>query len=203
MYPELKATIERLGTESELIAPERRQLLEAIATWVDQRLASNVGADLLFICTHNSRRSHLAQAWAAAAAVYQGIDGVRCFSGGVEVTEVHLNIVDALIRQGFIVDGSDGPNPAYMVNIDPELEPALCWSKLYDDPENPQKDFAAVMVCSDAEEACPFVAAADARFSLPYRDPKEADDRPEEQRVYDERSLEIAREMVYLFSKVK
>lgn len=203
MYPELKTTIDQLALERGSIPAHRRERLELIAAWIKQGLRTTYEADLVFICTHNSRRSHLAQVWATAGAVYHGITGVHCFSGGAEVTEVRMNIVDALMRQGFIVDGSDGPNPVYMVNIDPEIEPVLCWSKLHDDPRNPQRGFAAVMVCGEAEEACPFVAGADARFSLPYRDPKEADGTTDEQRVYDERSLEIGREMVYLFSRVK
>ncbi|MEM9671082.1 MAG: hypothetical protein ACFB15_14955 [Cyclobacteriaceae bacterium] len=58
--------------------------------------------------------------------------------------------------------------------------------------------FAAVIVCSDADEACPFNPEADARFFFPYEDPKQHDNTPQESKQYDERFRQIAREMLYV-----
>ena len=71
------------------------------------------------------------------------------------------------------------------------------FSKKYDHSQNPQNAFAAIMVCSNADEACPFIPGADARFSLPFQDPKQHDNTPQEGRQYDERCRQIAREMLY------
>ena len=46
------------------------------------------------------------------------------------------------------------------------------FSKHYGDPANPQQGFAALMVCGEADAACPFVKGAALRVSMPYLDPK-------------------------------
>ena len=53
------------------------------------------------------------------------------------------------------------------------------------------------MTCSDADENCPFIPGAEMRLPLTYEDPKEADDKPEERAVYDERVRQIGREIFY------
>jgi arsenate reductase len=59
-----------------------------------------------------------------------------------------------------------------------------------------------MMCCSNADQACPTVLGADARFSLHYEDPKSADGTPREAQAYDERCAQIATEMLYLMSRV-
>jgi arsenate reductase len=78
----------------------------------------------------------------------------------------------------------------------------ICFSKTFDDPFNPDKNFAAIMTCSDADENCPFVPGTEFRLALTYKDPKEADDSPEEASRYDERVRQIGREILYVFSLV-
>lgn len=200
MYAALKDTIASILPEVDAIAPERKQRLDKIATYVGEQVGKGKSADLVFICTHNSRRSHFAQVWAAAAAAYFGVRGMRSWSGGVEMTAISFHVTDALLAQGFMIDGSGGENPEVAVHMDDDADPVICFSKSYDDPSNPQQHFAAVMVCSDAEKACPYIAGADARFSLPYEDPKTSDGTGSEAEVYGRRGREIAREMLYLFS---
>lgn len=77
------------------------------------------------------------------------------------------------------------------------------YSKKYTDSQNPQSDFGAIMVCSDADKSCPLVEGADARFSLPYDDPRYYDNSPSQELKYDETVREIAREMFYLVDQVK
>ena len=55
-----------------------------------------------------------------------------------------------------------------------------------------------MMCCGSADAACPVVMGASARVRLLYRDPKEADDTPEEAARYDERCLQIATEMLWM-----
>jgi arsenate reductase len=45
----------------------------------------------------------------------------------------------------------------------------------------------------------PFIPGADKRISLPYEDPKSYDNTADEGKMYDERSIQIATEMKYIF----
>jgi arsenate reductase len=59
------------------------------------------------------------------------------------------------------------------------------------------------MTCSHADEGCPLVIGADARFPIKYNDPKVFDDTDLQTTKYAERSLEIAQEMWWVFSQIK
>lgn len=202
LLPELERTIARSLREDE-IDEERRVLLMGLADHVVSKLADGQSARLVFICTHNSRRSHMSQLWAQAAAAFYSVSGVETFSGGTETTAFNPLAVAALRRAGFSIEPfSDGMNPIYEVRFEPEMEPIPAFSKLYDSPPNPEGGFAAIMTCSAADAACPSVAGADKRLALPYDDPKEADGTVRESEIYDERCRQIAREMLYVFSMV-
>lgn len=179
------------------IPAERKESLDLIAAFIAERKAAGQSAELIFICTHNSRRSHLSQIWAATAAWRFGLDHVRTFSGGTEATAFNPRAVAAVERAGFHVSRGDGANPRYAVSFAKERPAEPCWSKVYNDAANPQRDFCAVMTCSEADKNCPIVFGALDRISLPYRDPKEADGTPEEAARYDERCLQIAAELWY------
>lgn len=196
--------LERLLPAIDDIAAERRKPLDRLAAFVRARRSTGVPARLTFICTGNSRRSHLAQLWAAAAAHYHRIDGVETYSGGTEPSAFNPRTVAALERAGFVVERPEpaGDNPHYRVGYAGDAATIESFSKRYDDPSNPKADFAAIMTCSEADEGCPFVPGATLRISLPYDDPKLADGTPDEARHYDERSRQIATEMLYLFTRV-
>lgn len=198
----LDAYLQQLGPELAGIAPERRERLAELAAFVRERGGAGQPAELTFICTHNSRRSHMAQLWAAAVAASLGLDHVRTYSGGTEATAFNPRAVAALRRAGFEIDAPDGDNPRYQV-VFSENAPALtCFSKVYDHPDNPRAGFAAVMTCSDADEACPAVPGAALRVAVPWTDPKASDGSPAEAATYDARCRQIAVEMLALFSAV-
>ena len=202
LHPELQRYVQdRVLPGIAEIPAERREQLDLIVAFVKERKAAGVTADLTFICTHNSRRSHLSQLWAATAAWAHGLDHVRTFSGGTEATAFNPRAVSAVERAGFQVVKGEGVNPVYEVSFTEDHEPERCWSKVYDDPANPQKGFCAVMTCSEADANCPIVRGALDRVSLPYVDPKEADDTPEEAARYDERCLQIATELWYVMQQ--
>ncbi len=202
LLPELERTIVRSLREDE-IDEERRVLLVSLADHVVSKLADGQSARLVFICTHNSRRSHMSQLWAQAAAAFYSVSGVETFSGGIETTAFNPRAVAALRRAGFSIEPfSDGKNPIYEVRFEPEMEPIQAFSKLYHSPPNPERGFAAIMTCSSADAACPRVAGADTRVALPYDDPNEADGTVRESEIYDERCRQIAREMLWVFSEV-
>lgn len=186
------------------IPEERKLLLLEMADQISNRVRGNLPVDLIFICTHNSRRSQMSQLWAQVAVHYYSVQRIQCYSGGIEATAFNPRVVRALKRAGFHVEkGADIQNPVYRVNYATGIKLVEAFSKKFSDPGNPQKDFLAVMTCSGADDACPVVPGADVRFSIPYEDSKVADNTTEEEKVYDERCLQIATEMFYVFSSVK
>lgn len=202
LHPDLQRYVnERVLPAMTSIPTERKESLDLIAAFVKERKSEAKTADLTFICTHNSRRSHLSQLWAATAAWSFGQDHVRTYSGGTDATAFNPRAVAAVQRAGFNVLTPAGMNPVYQVSFTRDRNPEDCWSKKYDDPANPQKDFCAVMTCSEADTNCPIVRGALDRVSLPYNDPKEADGTPEEAARYDERCLQIAAELWYVMQQ--
>lgn len=179
------------------------QSLDTLAGIMADALAKDGIARVVFVCTHNSRRSHLAQLWAQAAAWERGLDGVTTYSAGTEATAFNPRAVAALRRAGLeIPEPSPSENPVYEVRLDTAHPPVACFSKRFDDPSIPREAFIAVIVCNDAAENCPVIPSATHRVPLPYRDPKESDGTPNESAVYDARSEQIRADMQTLFDKV-
>jgi protein-tyrosine-phosphatase len=186
------------------IPDERKKDLTKVADFVSERIRAGGIANLTFICTHNSRRSHMGQIWAKVAAVYYGLDSVETFSGGTEATAFNPNAVEAMRKAGFRID-SDGSmhNPVFEVVFGENVSPINAFSKKYDDKVNPDKDFCAIMTCSEADENCPFIPGARLRIPITYEDPKAYDGTPRQDEAYEERCLQIGMEMFYLFSKIQ
>lgn len=204
LLPQLRSYIESVQKEVDQIPDDRKQQLKKIALFIQTKLAAKEPAHIMFICTHNSRRSHTSQIWAQTLAAYHGLHGVKTFSAGTEVTAFNDRAVKALQRAGFtIAKSADGNNPVYSVQYASDAEPIKAFSKLMNDAVNPQSNFCAVMNCSHADQNCPFVPGALLRVSTPYDDPKDFDGTPQETAKYDERCRQIACEMAYLFSHVR
>jgi len=202
MFKKLEATINEIKQGFDEIPSDRKKLLSEVADFISQELDENGTVKLNFICTHNSRRSHLAQIWTQTAAAYNNIDGVETFSGGTEATAFNPRAVAAIERAGFEVENPGGKNPEYRIQFDEDAEPMVCFSKTFDDPANPSKDFTAIMTCSDADANCPFVPGATFRKPVTYNDPKEADGTVKEQETYDERCMQIGTEMFYMMHQL-
>ena len=196
----LQSTINKALNEFDLISEERKKDLQVLADFVKEKGGL---ADLIFICTHNSRRSHLSQVWAQVAANHFGFFGITCYSGGTEATAFFPSAVEALKHHGLDIKAlSAEPNPVYSVKYDVDVHPIICFSKKFDDSFNSQNDFAAIMTCDHADQNCPFIPTAGARIPVRYEDPKVADGTPQQQEKYIERSAQICREMLYAFSLV-
>lgn len=203
MYPRVQAYVEARVAELDTIPAARRALLETLAGWIAARIDARPPAELVFVCTHNSRRSHLAQIWAQVAAVRYAVDGVTTYSGGTEATAFNPRASAALARAGLDIEVIEaGDNPVYRVRFASEAPATRAFSKVYSDPPNPTSGFCAVMTCSDADEACPLVFGADERIALTYVDPKVSDGTDRETATYDARCAEIARQMLYAMSVV-
>ncbi|BDD03275.1 arsenate-mycothiol transferase ArsC [Aureibacter tunicatorum] len=181
------------------ISDDRKNVLNTLVDYIQSRVDSKAEINLNFICTHNSRRSQLSQLWAKAASVYFGIEA-NCFSGGTEETAFNENAVAAAKRAGFEIEKMDNnENPKYKASF--SKESITLFSKTYNNPVNPQGDFAAVMTCSDADQNCPFIPGA-TRIPVRYNDPKAYDNTPKQDEAYDETSRQIGQEMTYVFSKI-
>ena len=186
------------------INEERKNVLLPLIDFIQKKINNKQRININFICTHNSRRSHLSQIWAQAAAAYFNIPEVYCYSGGTEETALFPKVTETLKIQGFnILKISEGSNPVYAIKYSANNPPVIGFSKKYDNPFNPENLYAAVMTCSQADEACPFTAGAEVRIPITYEDPKISDNTSEQAQVYAERSLQIAAEMLYVFSKIK
>ena len=203
-YALLSERIALLAHAGNLIPAARKQLLRQLAEAIRHQLAVHGRAQIIFVCTHNSRRSQLAQLWLHAAARHDAVKGIVSYSGGTEATAFNPRMVDALVRYGFqIMRTTDADNPRYVARVSEDDDGLVMFSKRYDDPFNPQQDFIAVMVCSQADGDCPVVPGAVARISLPYDDPKAYDGASSEFQAYDDTVREVGREMVFVARLLK
>lgn len=204
LFPRLQSFFDEAQLNFNQIPSDRKTVLKEISDYISQKKKLQKDIELTFICTHNSRRSHISQIMAQAASAYYGVGNVYCYSGGTEVTAFNNNAVNALSAMGFEIEATNSlPNPVYEVKYGSTTPKLIAFSKVYTSMHNPQKEYGAVLTCSQADASCPIVQGADGRFKLPYEDPKLSDGTPEQDQVYKERSKQIGLEMLYVFSQVK
>lgn len=182
----------------------RKSTLQPLIDYIQDKVTAGSAININFICTHNSRRSHLSQVWAQIAAAHYQIPNVTCYSGGTEETALFPKVALTLENAGIAVSIiSNSENPVYAFKYDKNALPMIGFSKKYDSPFNPESNFAAVMTCSQADGGCPFIAGAEKRIPITFEDPKISDNTAEQDEVYRNRSLQIASEMFYVFSQIK
>ncbi|MEL6106187.1 MAG: protein-tyrosine-phosphatase [Planctomycetota bacterium] len=200
----LRETIADLEAAVKTINPSRRAFLKESATLISAKRAGGGELGLNFICTHNSRRSHLSQIWAQVAAHACGLRSLTFLSGGTEATACNPRVIASLRRAGFSVVNPTptDSNPHYLLQFSDDAEPIELFSKMFDDPFNGQSDFIAMMCCDHADQNCPVINGSVGRVSLHYRDPKESDETPNESAVYDQRRDEIGAEMFALMGLI-
>lgn len=201
LFPDIAKTIQDLKPED--ISEERKILLQSLVDYIQTKVREGGEIRLNFICTHNSRRSHLSQVWAQALSAHFKIKNVSCYSGGTEATALFPMAAETLALSGFQIERlSKDDNPVYSIKFAPDTHPVIGFSKKFDDVFNPQSGFAAVMTCSQADEGCPFVPGSEIRVPMTFDDPKAFDHTPQQAEKYLERSLQIATELCYVFSKI-
>lgn len=202
MNIKIREIISQLSTER--ISEERKRILQPLIEFISSKISKNEEVRLNFICTHNSRRSHLSQIWAQTMANYYQIENVFCYSGGTEATAMFPKVVETLTNQGFeILKLSETENPVYTVKFAENEHAVICFSKKYNDDFNPKSAFAAILTCDSADENCPIVYGAEARIPIKYEDPKKSDGTAEMNETYFNRSLEIATEMKFVFENLR
>ncbi len=202
LFTEIERTIKSLKPET--ISEERKATLQPLIEFVQEKVSNQQDIRINFICTHNSRRSHLSQVWAQTIAAFFNIKNVFCYSGGTEATAMFPMAAQALKNSGFLIQKlSEGQNPVYSIKYSENAHPVIGFSKTLDDDFNPKSGFAAVMTCNSANEACPFVPGAEKRIPITFEDPKAFDGTPQQAEKYNERSIQIATELFYVFSKIQ
>lgn len=202
IYKQIKEQIEQLDVSS--ISDDRKTVLQPLADFIQNKISHNKIVNLNFICTHNSRRSHLSQTWAQALASYYKVNNVFCYSAGTEATSLFPAAAVTLEDSGFKINTlSTGNNPIYSIKYNEIAHPIIGFSKTINSEFNPTSEFATIMTCSSADAGCPFIAGAEKRIPITYEDPKAFDDTPQQKEKYKERSLQIATELKYVFSNIK
>ena len=203
MFTEILIYCEKLSREFDTISPERKAVLNSLGCYIQQKIDTQKSINLLFVCTHNSRRSHFGQIWATVAATFFDIQNISTFSGGTESTRFNENAIAALMSLGFEISSDiEIENSIFTVRFS-ENQAVSCFSKRYDNTANPTTDFVVIMTCSDAEQNCPLIFGADERFGICYDDPKIFDQSLLQQEKYLELSEQIALEMLFVFSSLK
>ncbi|WP_298286432.1 hypothetical protein [uncultured Lutibacter sp.] len=186
------------------IDENRKLLLKSIALFIVKEIKDQKKVNLNYICTHNSRRSQLAQVWSSFACSYFELKKISNFSGGTAATAFYRNTVKTLQEAGFkfqIIEFSH-QNPVYAISNKNCIDPIIGFSKLFDDEYN-KKPFIAITTCSNADENCPFIPDAVTRFHLPFNDPKNFDNSLYQAEKYMETNKQIAGEIYFIFEIVK
>lgn len=202
IFDQIEQAISKLNTDK--ISGERKEILQPLALYIQSKTDTQESIRINFICTHNSRRSHLSQVWAQTMAYYFNVKNVQCYSGGTESTALFPMVAQTLKSTGFQIETiSEGKNPVYSIKYAENEPPIIGFSKKLDDNFNPKSEFAAVMTCSQADGGCPFIAGTEKRIPITFEDPKAFDNSPMQAEKYQERSLQIAAELFYVFSQIK
>lgn len=110
---------------------------------------------VLFLCTHNSARSQMAEGFLRAKAG----DRFEARSAGTEATAVHPLAIRAMAERGIDISG-------HRSKLAADLAPGP-WDYL-------------ITVCDDANERCPFVPGTMKRLHWSFEDPSRATGSEEE-----------------------
>ena len=201
IFPEIEKIIKSLDTQ--VISNKRKIVLQPLVDFIQLKVSKKQDIRLNFICTHNSRRSHLCQIWAQTIANYFSVKNVFCYSGGTEATALFPMVARTLQNSGFKISIiSENNNSIYSIKYSNNEHPIIGFSKNLEDAFNPKSEFAAILTCSQADGNCPFISGAEKRIPITFEDPKAFDNTPQQVEKYNQRSLQIATELFYIFSQI-
>jgi arsenate reductase (thioredoxin) len=204
LFSKVRQHADLLTTQFELIGDRHRDGAEELVGWISKNYRPEKPLPIIVVCSGNSRRSILGSTMGNIASAYFGLPNIRFYNGGTTPSAFNPRAIATLKEIGVDVEasGKEAPrgksgeeNPIYRLRVGKGLE-TLEFSKHYSDAHNPQKDFAALLVCSEADAECPAVNGASARISIPYEDPKAYDGAPFEAAKYAERRDDMGRFML-------
>jgi hypothetical protein len=215
LRPKVREHADFLTTSFDMIDEPHRLAGGKLADWIARNYRPGQRLDVVVVCTGNSRRSILGATMGNIAAAYYGMPEIRFHSGGTAPTAFNSRTVHTLQAIGVEVDPTgreaargepQTANPIYRVRWGTPggaAFEAMEYSKLYDDPANPQRGFAALMVCGEADAACPVVKGSALRVSMPYLDPKIYDGGTYEGAKYAERRDDMGRLMLAVMMQAR
>lgn len=204
LFAKVRQHAELLTTQFDLIEERHREAADELVAWIGKNYRPGKPLGIIVVCTGNSRRSMLGSAMGNIAAAYYGLPDIHFYSGGTTPSALNSRTIATLKEIGVEIEpiGKEAPrgesgetNPIYRMSWGKGQE-CLEFSKLYSDAQNPQKDFAAIVVCSEADSECPTIKGAIKRISTPYMDPKLYDGAAFEGAKYAERRDDIGRFML-------
>ncbi|AMV19393.1 hypothetical protein [Planctomyces sp. SH-PL14] len=212
LLPGAADALATLATGLDQLKPRHQQAANELARWILTRPAGQP-IHVTVVCTGNSRRSILGSTLGNLAADYYGMPEIRFHSGGTAPSAFNPRTIKALTSLGVEVmplgdeapRGTTGePNPRYRIRWGTgTAAEAVEFSKKYSDAANPREDFAAILVCSEADAACPIVTGAAVRIPAPFLDPKDYDGSSVETQKYEERRDDIGRMMLAAMLQVR
>ena len=216
LLPEVEEHLNLLTTGYDMLDETQGAAGRKLVDWIVENYRPGQPLDITCVCTGNSRRSILAATMVNVSAAYYGLPEIRGFSGGTKPSAFNERTVTALRGIGLDVTKlgeeatrgdaatanpkhrirwGSGPGESSMRMIE--------FSKKYDDAANPSSGFAALIVCSDAEEDCPLIKGASTRIAMPYLDPKAYDGSAIEAHKYAERRDDIGRLMLSVMMQAR
>jgi len=185
------------------VGKNRKDKLIELAQVIKRNHEQKNTVKIIFICTHNSRRSQFSQVWAHVSSLYFKLNFIKPFSGGTEIDTVNLNVIKSLISSGLKIEKTHKGKAVYLLKSFKKDKGINLYSKVYDSKLNPSKYFIAIMTCSDADQMCPVIKGADKKVFLPYPDPRTSDQTGLEKKIYGKINAVIAKEMFYLMKQLK
>ncbi|MFM8316561.1 MAG: hypothetical protein ACKOA8_19950, partial [Deltaproteobacteria bacterium] len=194
LFPKLKNHLSGLSKELSKKQITHLDQAKKIAEAISKLHQPGKELPIVVVCTGNSRRSMMGAAMGNASAALFELGELRFYSGGTAPSALNSRTIASLKEAGFEVEptgkqatkGSKGEeNPIYWVKWGKGQQFQMEeYSKQYGDPQNPQKDFIALMVCDQASKNCPVVKGAKYRFAIPFEDPKAFDGTSQEKAMY-------------------
>lgn len=174
------------------ISGGRIDQIEKISSYVSKEVKTRGKSQIVFVCTHNARRSQMAQVQLSAALAHIGIEDVVCLSAGTEKTSVHPNTILSLQEVGF--DLSETSEGYELTSGDLSV---LLSSKTIDSLDL-EEGSLAIPVCDAADKNCPIVPNVAKRMALTYQDPGYADNTDQASKAYQKALTKIGEEMMLL-----
>jgi arsenate reductase (thioredoxin) len=211
LFPKLKLHADELTTSFDMIAPSKYRAIDQLSDWIVQQSETGEPLNIVTTCTGNSRRSILSAQMGNLAAAFYGFENVRFYSGGTAPTAFDPRTITTLQEIGFHIEptGKEAErgeiqlsNPIFDIAWGEGLS-GLEFSKMFDHKSNPQAGFAAILVCSEADDDCPHIAGAAYRISMTFLDPKAFDDSRFETQKYAERRDDIGRTFLAVMANAR
>ncbi|HQR06652.1 MAG TPA: hypothetical protein PLN21_07515 [Gemmatales bacterium] len=192
LFPKIKQYLDDQSVKLVRVAEAHQAALYELSRWIARR--EKKPSDIIMVCTGNSRRSILGATMGNIVAAYRNKNHLRFHSAGTAPSAFNSRTIATLKEIGLVIEATGSQakvgakkeaNPHYRIEWGKGANTSVVeYSKLLDDVALPGRDFAAVMVCDDADAKCPTVAGADLRVSMTFLDPKAFDGTKEESAEY-------------------